>query len=422
MGPVQQGLRTEAQILGAAWQQDAQQFLNIQATCPVGPQDSVPGLLVDCYDAHGHLLGQNAIARATELESFTESSLPASAIGNGRSEGTIRTPARGDYDVIERYAARVVFPGQGKGVVLVGSPVGTQVSTLTTLLHLLLLLGGLTILLSLGTGLFLANRALLPARLAYQRQRDFIADASHELRTPLTMLRSSIELVLRGRHLPPQDAELLQDTVQEVTHLTALANSLLTLARLDTEGAHLEQDVIDLAMLSDEVTRWAQPLATERGLLLRVEASSPLLVIGDNALLQQAILILVDNAIKYNVPEGFVLLRTRQQQNLAEVEVRDGGMGISEEHLSHLGERFYRVDKARSRESGGAGLGLSIVNSIVRRHHGSFKLESQVGVGTVATIKIPLIDRTDGMTSDNALEKAEEDKAPEPASHSSAQT
>lgn len=277
------------------------------------------------------------------------------------------------------------------GVLQVSALVGSQASTLATLLRLLFLLGALTLLFSFAAGLFLANRALLPARLAYSRQRDFIADASHELRTPLTMLRSSVEFVLRGRdHLRPDDVSILEDTVQETVHLTCLANNMLSLAQLDSE-TRVEEDIVDLAEVADEVVRWAHPLCQERGIEIDIVTRRPVLVVGDRPLLEQTALILVDNAIKYNRPGGSVHVEVREIGQTAEMRVSDTGIGISSEHLGRLGERFYRVDRARSRESGGAGLGLSIVRSIAARHGGSFHLDSEPKVGTRACFTLPLI-------------------------------
>jgi len=120
-----------------------------------------------------------------------------------------------------------------------------------------------------------------------------------------------------------------------------------------------------------------------------VEGVEPLLVIGDRMLLEQVALILVDNAIKYNHPDGQVILRTSSDGTKAVLEVCDTGIGIAQEHLPHLGERFYRVDKARSREGGGAGLGLSIARSVASAHGGTLSLSSTPGAGTTARLSVP---------------------------------
>jgi signal transduction histidine kinase len=322
---------------------------------------------------------------------------------NGQAGDTIGS----SLGTVQRYAIRVpASDGSGTlGVVQVAAQVGPTLAALDTLLHLLLILGAFMLVVAVVAGLFLANRALQPARLAYDRQRDFIADASHELRTPLTMLRSNVEVVLRGgARLPPDDVALLEDTVAEAKHLTALANSMLDLARLEGKETHLEEDVVDLTYLAQEVARWAQTVAAESNLTVTSASSGQVLVLGDRLLLQQAILILLDNAIKYNRPGGSVAVQVWSDGEGAHLEVRDTGIGIEAVHLSRLGERFYRVDKARSRESGGAGLGLSIVTRIAARHGGTFTIESEPGSGTTARLSLAALRTSTEPT--RALESA----------------
>jgi signal transduction histidine kinase len=232
---------------------------------------------------------------------------------------------------------------------------------------------------------------LAPARLAWANQQRFIADASHEIRTPLTLLRADAEVLLRGRErLDAEDAALLEDIVAEANHMGRLATSLLTLARLDIESRHQEHEVVSLAELVQESTRRVQAFAGQRGVTVEVESSNNSYVIGDPMLLEQAVLVLLDNAIKYNRRGGRVVTRTLVKDGQVFLEVEDTGVGIAVEHLAHLGERFYRVDKARSREVGGTGLGLSIARNIARTHRGQLTLSSVSGQGTTVTLMLPL--------------------------------
>src|SRR5207245_4755848 len=235
----------------------------------------------------------------------------------------------------------------------------------SVLLTLLFAIGGAALLGAGVGGLFLANRALAPARLAWANQQRFIGDAAHELRTPLTLLRADAEVLLRSRkHLVAEDAALLEDIVAEANHMAILATNMLTLARLDNSSSHREHEVVNLADVARAGARRVQALADEAEISIREESNDTALVIGDPTLLEQAILALLDNAIKYNRHGGHVMVRTTAKQGQAFLEVSDTGIGIAAEDLPHLGERFYRVDKARSREAGGTGLGLSIVRSI----------------------------------------------------------
>jgi signal transduction histidine kinase len=316
---------------------------------------------------------------------FLNNNLVKSALQAGTSASDIVNA--GSSGPILRYA-QVVPNSSGSGysgVILIGESVQAQESALALLLDLLLALGAVALLGAGMGGLFLANRALVPARMAWSNQQRFIADAAHELRTPLTLLRADAEVLLRGREqLPEDDAALLEDIVAETAHMSNLATNLLTLARLDNRAvqAHREHEVVNLSIVAQELARRVQPLAAERGITVQVEHTDNLYVIGDPQLLEQAILGLLDNAIKYNRQGGQVIVRVEARDQHAVLEIRDTGVGIAAEHLPHLGERFYRVDKARSREADGTGLGLSIARNIAQVHGGTLDIESDPQQGT----------------------------------------
>jgi signal transduction histidine kinase len=280
-------------------------------------------------------------------------------------------------------------------VVLIGESVQPQEAALSLLLKLLLSIGGVALLGAGVGGLFLANRALEPARQAWSNQQRFIADASHELRTPLTLLRADAEVLLRGRdRLDAEDAALLEDIVVESNRMARLSNNLLTLARLDNTSLHREHEVVNLVELAQRGTRRIQALADQKDITLHVEDVGTPYVIGDPLLLEQALLVLLDNAMKYSYSGGHIIVRTKTKDEHALLEVSDNGVGIDPEHLSHLGERFYRVDKARSREAGGTGLGLSIARSIAITHSGSLSFSSVPEHGTTVTLALPLAYET----------------------------
>jgi signal transduction histidine kinase len=345
---------------------------------------------VACFDQNGSLLpGQST----TGLPSaFLTNTLVKTALQTGQPVHDI-VDAGGTTGQIYRYA--LVVPNQAgggiPGVVLIGESVQAQESALSLLLTLLLGIGGVALLGAGLGGLFLANRALAPARLAWANQQRFIGDASHELRTPLTLLRADAEVLLRGRErLEAEDAALLEDIVIEANRMTRLSNSLLTLARLDNTALHREHEVVDLVELAQKGARRVATLAEQSGITIQIENDGTPYVIGDPMLLEQAMLVLLDNAIKYNRSGGRVVVRTESKDERALLEVHDNGVGIAAEHLQHLGERFYRVDKARSREAGGTGLGLSIARSIAHTHGGWLSFSSSPEQGTTVTITLPL--------------------------------
>lgn len=348
--------------------------------------------MVACFDQNGILQGNNT---AELSAAFLDKSIVKTALQNGTASDTVN--AGGTIGRIYRYAVAVPNPtGNGYiGVVVIGESVEAQESALSLVLILLLIIGGITLLGAGMGGLFLANRALVPARLAWSNQQRFISDAAHELRTPLTLLRADAEVVLRSHeHLEAEDAALLEDIVAETNHMATLASNLLTLARLDSGSVHREHEVVSLAELAQQEARRVQALAEQMGISVQVENTHAPYVIGDPILLEQAVLVLLDNAIKYNRPGGHVLVRTAVQDEKALLQVHDTGIGIAAEHLPHLGERFYRVDKARSRQTGGTGLGLSIARSIAVAHGGTLTLTSSPEQETTATITLPLVRGT----------------------------
>jgi len=353
--------------------------------------------MVACFDQNGAL-----------LYNYTGTALPAAFLSNSLAKMALQTGqvahgivnGGGTIGQIYCYARVVPNPtGSGYiGVVVIGESVQVQESVLNSLLTLLLIFGGISLLGAGLGGLFLANRALVPVRLAWTHQQRFIADASHELRTPLTLLRADAEVLLRGRErMDVEDAVLLEDIVAEANHMATLATNMLTLARLDNSAAHREYEVVNLGELANAGMRRVQALANQREISIQVEQDSTPSVIGDPTLLEQAVLALLDNALKYNRRGGQITVRTAVQHDHALLEVRDTGIGIAAEHLPHLGERFYRADKARSREAGGTGLGLSIARSIAITHGGTLTLTSVLEQGTTVTLLLPLVRQLTGV-------------------------
>jgi heavy metal sensor kinase len=198
--------------------------------------------------------------------------------------------------------------------------------------------------------------------------RRFTADASHELRTPLAVIRTEAEVALRRSMTLPEYQQLLGSILEECERLTRLTDQLLTLSREDAGATHLLSEKVDLAALVRAVAESMRPLAVAKGIHLQVSGNGETNVRGDTGRLRQVFYNLLDNAIKYT-PEGATIeVWSEARDRNALVRVRDTGIGIPAEHLPHVFERFYRVDKARSREQGGTGLGLSIAKTIVNAH------------------------------------------------------
>lgn len=234
------------------------------------------------------------------------------------------------------------------------------------------------------------NELLDRLETAYATQQRFIADASHELRTPLTILRGEIEVALRKPRGADDYREVLQSNREEIERLGRLVENLLTLAAADAGEALSRRETVDLSALSRSVTERLADAALAKGIVLHLQADAPVEVSGDSAALERVFFNLVENAIRYTPSGETVTVRVSAEDNHAQVEVADTGAGIAPEHLPHLFERFYRVDKARSRELGGVGLGLSIVKALVEAHGGSVAVQSELGHGSRFLVRLPL--------------------------------
>lgn len=234
------------------------------------------------------------------------------------------------------------------------------------------------------------NELLDKLESAHGTQQRFLADASHELRTPLTVLRGEIEVALRRERPAKEYREVLESSREEIERLARLTENLLSLARSDAGEGLVTREPVDLAALCERVRESMNAAAEEKRIQLAVEASEALFVNGDADTLERVCLNLVENAIRYSPAGESVTLRAAHQNGEAVLSVIDTGPGIGAEHLPHLFERFYRVDKARSRDHGGAGLGLAIVEALVKAHGGSVAVSSVVGRGTTFTVRLPV--------------------------------
>jgi heavy metal sensor kinase len=234
------------------------------------------------------------------------------------------------------------------------------------------------------------NQMLARLEDSFHNINRFSADASHELRTPLTILRGELEALARQPDLPVAWLEPIGSMLEETARLGRIIDHLLTIARLDAAVVQMEGQVLDLGTLARSTAEQMRLLAEEKRISVEYSVTPGVAVFGDPARLVQMIVNLLDNAIKYTGEEGHVELSTSAAGDIAVLEVSDNGLGISAEALPHVFERFYRADKARSRESGGTGLGLSIAKAICSAHNGSISISSVEGEGTRVRVELPL--------------------------------
>ncbi len=349
----------------------------------------------------------------------------------GRAE-TARQVALPDGRKLLLVAREVAAPGAGRYLIETGAPMDDVQAYLRQWLLLLLGILPLVALLALGGGSFLVQRALSPVdriaasaerissqnlserlpvaqtgdelerlslalnhmiqRLdeAFQYSRRFMADASHELRTPLTVLRGELESFVQEPQLSPEWRERLGSALEEVERLASIVEGLFAISRLDAGEAQAEWVRFDLAQLAASTADQLYLLAEDKRIELSCAAPKGVWVNGNRARLKQVVVNLLDNAIKYTPEDGTVTASVHVIDSKAVLEVADNGVGIPPEALPRIFDRFFRVDKARSREQGGAGLGLSIVKSICAAHHGRVEVTSKPGEGSRFRVELPL--------------------------------
>jgi heavy metal sensor kinase len=224
---------------------------------------------------------------------------------------------------------------------------------------------------------------------SFAQVRQFSADASHELRTPLTIIRGEIELALRSTKTHEEYRRVLESTLEEILRLNAIIDNLLMLAKADQGGYHANLSEVDLKDLVDELHEDSEVLAQSKSIQVVLRTNAPVTIVGDRIRLRQLFLNLIDNAIKYTPEGGTVTLSMDRQDGFAVFTVEDTGIGIPESELEKVFNRFYRVDKARSRELGGSGLGLSIARWIAELHRGSVTVQSELGRGSTFKVLLP---------------------------------
>lgn len=260
-------------------------------------------------------------------------------------------------------------------------------------MYFLFLLCAVCIMLAAGGGYYMAAKNIKPLEILFAREHEFAADASHELRTPLTVLSLGVESLQNDDEskLSGFAQEVLRDMQHETKYMSRLIEALLTLARGDEENTPLARAKVDLTEVAVKVCNKMRPLAAKKGLGLEYAAGGApqVFILGDKNKMEQLLIIFIDNAIKYS-ESGTITVTVDADSMHAVIKVMDEGIGISESDAQKIFERFYRVDKARSRAAGGFGLGLNIARIIVVRHGGTVSVKPRSPHGSIFTVRLPL--------------------------------
>ncbi|MBD5523871.1 MAG: two-component sensor histidine kinase [Lachnospiraceae bacterium] len=235
------------------------------------------------------------------------------------------------------------------------------------------------------------NRVLGRMKLLDDSRQEFVSNVSHELKTPITSMKVLADSLISQRDVPIEVyQEFMTDIAKEIEREDKIITDLLALVKMDRTAADLNIAEVDINVLVELIMKRLRPIAQKRDVELVYESVRPVTAAVDEVKMTLVISNLVENAVKYNKEHGWVKVTLDADHQFFTIEVADSGIGIPAESLDHIYERFYRVDKSRSREIGGTGLGLAITRSAVLMHRGSIRVESVEGEGTVFRVRIPL--------------------------------
>jgi signal transduction histidine kinase len=229
------------------------------------------------------------------------------------------------------------------------------------------------------------NEMLDSIQRSVEARERFTSDVSHEIRSPLTSLRGSIEVMLRKKRTPEEYEGLLRNNLSDIVRLSKIAENLLFFARADSHTLELRKKLVDV----NEILKGVIDSVSYEGLSLVEKYHDNIEMIADGDLLSQAFTNLINNAIKYTPPGGTVTVMTEREEDSVKITISDTGVGIPEEEIPHVFERFYRVDRERSRKSGGTGLGLAIAHVIIGAHKGRIMVKSKLGSGSDFIVIFP---------------------------------
>lgn len=293
-----------------------------------------------------------------------------------------------DIEVQGLYFRTFAFQQDGK-IVQIVRDITAEEEMLNTLFLILTIGCSIGSLCAIGIGFFLAGRALVPIQNSWEKQQQFVSDASHELRTPLAVIQSKTDVLFQSPSATIEEKAMDISTIsKECRRLSKLVSNLLLLARSDSNQIEMDKKTFELDKLLEEIVAPYKEIASyqEKEMILKVERGVSFM--GDRERIHQMMVILLDNAMKYTNEGGHIQINCTQTSSSIRIQVKDDGIGVKEEDIPKLFDRFYQGDKARS-TSEGAGLGLSIANWIVEKHYGKISVESKWEEGTCFEVIFP---------------------------------
>jgi two-component system sensor histidine kinase CiaH len=276
-----------------------------------------------------------------------------------------------------------------EGALLVFLDITAQQEILTNLIYTFTVVGSVMLIILFFTSRFFANRSITPVKEAFDKQKQFIADASHELKTPLTIINTNADVLLSNSDdTIHNQSKWLHYIKSETERMTRLTNDLLYLTEMDDSRSRMIFTKFNMSEAVENIILTMEAVIFEKHVSLNYDIEPDLTVQGNIEQIKQVVMILVDNAVKYTNSKGSVTISLKKQYNDVILSVTNTGEGIASEHLTRIFDRFYRTDASRVRKQGGYGLGLAIAKSIIEQHKGKIYAKSVVGESTTFYVQI----------------------------------
>ena len=298
----------------------------------------------------------------------------------------------GRFKLDDNYWAFIIKPSIG-GYKIVFLDITSRQAILTNLIYTFLAVALIMLIVIFFISKFFANRSIKPIKEAFEKQKQFIADASHELKTPLAVINTNIDVLLaNGEDTINNQSKWLHYIKSEVERTSKLTSDLLYLTQVDYSEVKMIFSTFNLSQTVESVLLTMEALIFENNISFNYDIEENIMLHGNIEQIKQVVMILLDNAIKYTNPKGRVIVSLKKHNNNIVLSLTNTGKGIEEEYLNKIFDRFYRVDKSRSRNSGGYGLGLSIAKAIVEQHGGKIFAKSILNESSTFIVELPKTD------------------------------
>lgn len=370
--------QTNTAMLNVARRERVMPQMPVRGNSPIEGRRIISNSFYIKTDFYGNTI---EMSRNIPISADEAKTLVKNTIGKGKTNGSV---------TYKSLTLRYLIYTKPYGYIFVFLDKNPDMDVLNWLIVISILIGGISLVLVFTISLYLANKALVPIKTSWEKQRAFVADASHELRTPLAVLSTNLEIVLDnpGETIESQ-SNWLENIQSEVGRMSKLVEELLFLARSDSDTDAAVKIEFNLTGALTQVCELFSPFAEEKGLTLTHDIESNIFFTGHEGHLKQLTTILLDNAMKYTPAQGEVSLRLHQTVTELVITVSDTGIGIPEEHHEKIFERFYKLDKARTKNDNGAGLGLSIADCIAKEHNGRIQISNNHPCGTIFKVSLP---------------------------------